>query len=162
VVPLFQEQIASGGPVTVTHPDVTRYFMTIPEAVRLVLQAGALGRGGEVFVLNMGEPVRIYDLACDLIHLHGYEPERDVPIVFIGLRPGEKLHEKLYTATERTQDTAHPGIRVATQDSDIPSGELEAIVDELEQLAYQRRLSQLHDRLVRLAPAPEGVGEMGH
>ena len=150
VVPLFQEQIASGGPVTITHPDVTRYFMTIPEAVRLVLQAGALGQGGEVFVLDMGEPVRIYDLACDLIHLHGYEPERDIPIVVIGLRPGEKLHEKLYTATEQTQDTAHPGIRVATQDSDIPSGELDAIVDELEQLARERRLSELQERLVQL------------
>ena len=150
VVPLFQEQIASGGPVTITHPDVTRYFMTIPEAVRLVLQAGALGQGGEVFVLDMGEPVRIYDLACDLIHLHGYEPERDVPIVFIGLRPGEKLHEKLYTLAEQTRDTAHPGIRVATQDSDFPPAELEDIVHELEQLARDRRLSALQDRLLQL------------
>jgi FlaA1/EpsC-like NDP-sugar epimerase len=150
VVPLFQEQIASGGPVTITHPDVTRYFMTIPEAVRLVLQAGALGQGGEVFVLDMGEPVRIYDLACDLIRLHGYEPERDVPIVVIGLRPGEKLHEKLYTATEQTQDTAHPGIRVATQDSGIASDELESIVHELEQLAHERHLSALQERLIQL------------
>ena len=160
VVPLFQEQIASGGPVTITHPDVTRYFMTIPEAVRLVLQAGALGQGGEVFVLDMGEPVRIYDLACDLVRLHGYEPERDVPIVFIGLRPGEKLHEKLYTAAEQTRNTAHPGIRVATHDSDMPQAELDAIVDELEQLSRQRHLSELQERLVQLT-ALEGVNGGG-
>ena len=149
VVPLFQEQIAAGGPVTITHPDVTRYFMTIPEAVRLVLQAGALGNGGEVFVLDMGEPVRIHDLACDLIHLHGYEPERDIPIVFIGLRPGEKLHEKLYTTAEQTQDTAHPGIRVATQDAEPSPAELEEMVRELEHLARARRLSALQERLLQ-------------
>jgi len=151
VVPLFQEQIAAGGPVTITHPHVTRYFMTIPEAVRLVLQAGALGNGGEVFVLDMGEPVRIYDLACDLIHLHGYEPERDIPIVFIGLRPGEKLHEKLYTSAEHTQDTAHPGIRVATQDAEPSPAELEEMVQELEQLARERRLPALQERLFLLS-----------
>ncbi len=158
VVPLFQEQIASGGPVTITHPDVTRYFMTIPEAVRLVLQAGTLGQGGEVFVLDMGEPVRIYDLACDLIHLHGYEPERDIPIVFIGLRPGEKLHEKLYTSAEHTQDTPHPGIRVATGDSALSPAQLEAIVDELERLAVERRIPELLERLAVAIATPKDMG----
>jgi FlaA1/EpsC-like NDP-sugar epimerase/lipopolysaccharide/colanic/teichoic acid biosynthesis glycosyltransferase len=147
VVPLFQEQIAGGGPVTVTHPEVTRYFMTIPEAVRLVLQAATLGRGGEVFVLDMGEPVRIYDLASDLIRLHGLEPERDIAITFTGLRPGEKLHEVLYTQAEHVQETAHPGIRVATEEIPIPHAELAVALDELERLASERRTTELRDLL---------------
>jgi FlaA1/EpsC-like NDP-sugar epimerase len=150
IVPLFQEQIASGGPVTVTHPEVTRYFMTIPEAVRLVLQAGALGSGGETFVLDMGEPVRIYDLACDLIRFYDMEPERDISIVFIGLRPGEKLHEALYTEAEQIQRTPHPGIRVAKETPTMSGAELDAALDELERLARCRRKGELCSLLAQI------------
>lgn len=117
VVPLFREQIAAGGPVTVTHPDMVRYFMTIPEAARLVIQAGALGKGGEVFLLDMGEPVRIMDLARDMIRLSGLEPERDVEIKIVGARPGEKLKEDLLTDEEGTKATPHERIYIARASS---------------------------------------------
>jgi FlaA1/EpsC-like NDP-sugar epimerase len=112
VIPKFQRQIASGGPVTVTHPDVTRYFMSIPEAAQLVLQAGLMGRGGEIFVLDMGQPVRIADLAKDMIHLSGLT-EQDIRIEFVGLRHGEKLFEELLCDGETTLTTPHPKLRIA-------------------------------------------------
>lgn len=112
VVPIFREQIARGGPVTVTHPEMVRYFMTIPEASQLVLQAGAMGRGGEVFVLDMGDPVRIVDLAEDMIRLSGLQVGKDVEIEFTGMRPGEKLYEQLYLDEEQHIATSHPKIRV--------------------------------------------------
>ena len=113
VVPLFRKQIAQGGPITITHPEMKRYFMTIPEASQLVLQAGALAQGGEVFVLDMGEPIRIVDMACDLIQLSGLIPYQDVDIRFSGLRPGEKLFEELLTAEEGTCATKHKKIFTA-------------------------------------------------
>jgi FlaA1/EpsC-like NDP-sugar epimerase len=113
VVPIFQSQILKGGPVTVTDPEVTRFFMTIPEAVQLVLQAGSMGHGGEIFVLNMGEPIRIVQLAEELIRLSGLTPYKDIDLVFTGLRPGEKLHEELLLSEEGVMPTSHEKICVA-------------------------------------------------
>ncbi len=113
VIPLFRKQIEAGGPVTVTHPDIIRYFMTIPEACQLVLDAGFMGRGGEIYVFDMGEPVKIYDLAIKMISLAGLKPEVDIPIHITGLRPGEKLYEELLANEENTIPTHHPKIKVA-------------------------------------------------
>ena len=113
VIPLFKRQIAYGGPITITHPDITRYFMTIPEAARLVLQAGAIAAGGEIFVLDMGKPVKIIDLAKQLIMLSGLEPDVDISIVYTGIRPGEKLYEELLLSEEGTSETKQKGIFIA-------------------------------------------------
>jgi len=149
VVPLFKEQIAQGGPVTVTHPDISRYFMTIPEACQLILQAAALGRGGEIFVLDMGKPVRIRYLAEQLIRLSGKIPHQEVKIIYTGLRPGEKLHEELFHAEEKMGKTAHPKILLAVPRSnhweqvDSLLKELVQACDEDSDSKIRRNLKQL-------------------
>jgi FlaA1/EpsC-like NDP-sugar epimerase len=112
VVPIFRRQIEAGGPVTVTHPEMKRYFMTVAEASQLVMQAGAIGQGGEIFILDMGRPMKILDLAHELIRRHGLEPDQDIAIEFTGVRPGEKLYEELACADEQTRPTSHSKIRV--------------------------------------------------
>lgn len=152
VVPTFLSQIARGGPITVTHPEMRRYFMTIPEAVQLVLQAGALGAGGELFVLDMGEPVKIADLARDLIRLSGLEEGADIEIKYTGMRPGEKLYEEVLFGSEDIQPTDHPKvIRVLAEAPDIA---LERSILELIQLAQSVPAdeNQLRARLVELIP----------
>ncbi len=131
VIPKFQAQIAHGGPVTVTHPEITRYFMSIPEAAQLVLQAAAMGKGGEIFVLDMGEPVKIVDLARNMIRLSGFT-EDDVRIEFTGLRPGEKLYEELLADAEHTLETPHPKLRIA-RSRPVPEGILAVLRDWLGQ-----------------------------
>jgi len=155
VVPLFQKQIAAGGPVTVTHPEMKRYFMTIPEAVQLVLQAGSMATGGEVFVLDMGEPVKIYDMACALIELSGLRPHTDVEIRFTGLRPGEKLFEELLTAEEGTTATTHQKIFIANLQA-VDASKLE---DRLNRLVQARSSFEIRKILGELVPTYTGVPE---
>jgi FlaA1/EpsC-like NDP-sugar epimerase/lipopolysaccharide/colanic/teichoic acid biosynthesis glycosyltransferase len=131
VIPIFQRQIAAGGPLTVTHPDMRRYFMTIPEAVQLMLQAAVLGQGGEVFVLDMGQPVRILDLATRLVESSGLKPGRDIQITYCGIRPGEKLNEELFLAAEDCQPTKHPQIFAAAPENPIEAQALEQVALEV-------------------------------
>ncbi|MGI6519038.1 MAG: polysaccharide biosynthesis protein [Bacillota bacterium] len=150
VVPLFRKQIAEGGPVTVTHPDMTRYFMTIPEAVQLVIQAGAMGQGGEVFVLDMGEPVKIVDLAEEIIRLSGYEPGRDIEIVYTGIRPGEKLFEEILTSDEAAIATRHKKIFVSQEAQPDAEMFLGAIcdVEDTYRTMGQREIAEKLEELV--------------
>lgn len=150
-IPVFQEQIARGGPVTVTHPEVTRYFMSVSEAAQLILQAGAMGEGGEIFVLDMGRPVKILDMAKDLIRLHGMEPGRDIPIQFIGLRPGEKLYEELITDGEGVAPTSHDKILVLKADSCAPEA-LNARIEELLEVAGLYDPPSIKRKLQELVP----------
>jgi FlaA1/EpsC-like NDP-sugar epimerase len=156
VVPVFREQIRSGGPVMVTHPDMTRYFMTIPEAAALVIQAGSMGLGGDVFVLDMGEPVKIIDLARQMIHLSGYQvrnkanPHGDVQIQFSGLRPGEKLYEELLIGDE-VSGTSHSRIMRAME-SKLSWEETEALLGRLEAAVEQLDSSEVHAVLKQAVP----------
>ena len=151
VIPLFREQIARGGPVTVTHPEMMRYFMTIPEASQLVMQAGAMGEGGEIFVLDMGEPVRILDLAEDLIKLSGFEPRIDIPIRFSGPRPGEKLFEELGFDAEKMNKTRHPKIFTGKL-SPHPIEEIEASLQALSHLRLSTNRKTVRAALSHAVP----------
>jgi FlaA1/EpsC-like NDP-sugar epimerase len=154
VIPLFKQQIEKGGPVTVTHPEVTRYFMTIPEAAQLILQAGAMGEGGEIFILDMGSPVKIFDLARDLIRLSGFEPDEDIAIKFIGLRPGEKLYEELITEGEGIFPTSHEKITVLRK-MPCDLNWLKAKIDELTVLAERQDALGIKKKLKEILPEYE-------
>lgn len=151
VVPLFKRQIESGGPVTVTHPEVTRYFMTIREASQLILQAGAMGQGGEIFILDMGTPVKIVDMARDLIRLSGFEPDVDIRLEFIGLRPGEKLYEELITADENILPTPHRRI-LMLKGLACDTALLNGKIGELQQLAAGQEGEQIKSKLAEIVP----------
>jgi FlaA1/EpsC-like NDP-sugar epimerase len=159
VVPLFERQIANGGPVLVTHPEATRYFMTIPEAVQLVLQASTMGRGGEIFILKMGEPVRIVELANNLIRLSGYEPEKEIKIVFTGLRPGEKLVEELLLAQEGISSTSHEDVCVLTGGF-VDFRRLRKSLDDLARIVETRNVNALVAKLREIVPEYNPSDEM--
>jgi FlaA1/EpsC-like NDP-sugar epimerase len=152
VVPIFKEQIAAGGPVTVTHPEMCRYFMTIPEAAQLVLQAFAIGEGGEVFVLDMGEPVKIVDLARNLILLSGLQPDRDIKIRYSGVRPGEKLFEELNLKDEHLVPTSHTKIKSFVCDYDVDVRQIKAHLSELQSILEDHDVVRLVHVLKKLIP----------
>ena len=156
VVPLFSEQIHKGGPVTVTHPEIKRFFMTIPEAVQLVLQASVMGQGGEVFVLDMGEQIKVVDLARNMIVLAGLVPDKDIQIVFTGLRPGEKLYEELFEDSVQVESTTHPKIHRAVG-TPVPVGELSEWVESLPTMLPKSGEEELLQDLKRLVPSFESV-----
>lgn len=146
VVPLFEKQIAAGGPVTITHPEMTRFFMTIPEAVQLVLQAGSQAEGGEVFLFDMGKPVKIKDMAYDLIQLHGLQPDKDIKLVYTGLRPGEKLYEELLTSEEGTTSTRHEKIfkaRINPLDAEELSRDLQILAESRDTLTILKTIKRM-------------------
>jgi len=166
-VPIFKRQIEMGGPVTVTHPDVVRFFMTIPEAVQLVLQAAAASRGGDIFHLDMGEPVRIAELAENMIRLSGFEPNRDIEIKYVGLRPGEKLYEELLTDGDDVEPTDHPRVRVVrTVDPGVSSAWIDALVRATDTRDRDAVVSLICSAVPEFTPselvAPAGSARLRH
>jgi FlaA1/EpsC-like NDP-sugar epimerase len=157
VIPIFRRQIAKGGPVTLTHPEMTRYFMTIPEAASLVVQAGSIGGRGDVFVLDMGEPVRILDLAMQMIRLSGKDPERDIEVEIVGTRPGEKLHEELWGEGETAVPTVHPKI-MRVSGPIVDAVWLQDELAELERLVREGETLDVVSRLATMMRAPRLVG----
>jgi FlaA1/EpsC-like NDP-sugar epimerase len=157
VIPIFRRQIERGGPVGVTHPEMTRFFMTIPEAVSLIVQAGSIGRNGQVFVLDMGDPVSIVELAKNMIRLSGKEPDRDIAIEFTGVRPGEKLHEELWGDGETIRPTPHPKILAVTRPP-IDAAWLDDELGELERLVADSETLELVSRLAAMMKEPRRAG----
>ena len=151
VVPLFRKQIEKGGPVTVTHPEATRYFMTIPESCQLILQTGAMGQGGEIFILKMGTPIRIDDMARDLIRLSGFEPDVDIDIEYIGLRPGEKLNEELIIEGEGILPTTHEKIMVL-KGLECNLQVLDGNINELAKSADEQNRKKIITKLREIVP----------
>jgi FlaA1/EpsC-like NDP-sugar epimerase len=159
VIPIFRKQIKSGGPVLVTHPDITRYFMTIPEACQLVLEAGFMGKGGEIFVFDMGKPIKIKELAENMIKLSGYIPGEDIKIEFTGLRPGEKLYEEVLADKDKTQQTHHPKIMIARtniEDYRLMSFKINNLLRRL----YQKNSRQLVLEMSHLVPEFKSTNEV--
>ena len=154
-MPLFKRQIARGGPVTITHPEMRRYFMTIPEAVYLVLQAASMGRGGDTFVLNMGEQIKILDLAKDLIRLSGLEPGKDIEIIFTGVREGEKISEDLWNLDKSLEKTDHPDILREEGSIDISESDLRVEINRLIQHAKNGERTEIILKLNKMIPAAE-------
>ena len=164
VVPLFKKQIVKGGPVTVTHPEMTRYFMTIPEAGQLILQAGSMGNGGEIFLLDMGTSIKIDDMARDLIRLYGFEPDVDIKIEYVGLRPGEKLYEELIIEGEGIVPTTHDKI-MALKGTECDVYLLNGKIDELTKIAEDQKADKIKAKLQEIVPEynpaqPGQIGEM--
>ena len=156
VIPLFRSQIRAGGPVTVTHRDIIRYFMTIPEACRLVLEASSLGKGGEVFLFNMGEPVRIYDMAEKMIRLSGFLPHKDIAIVETGLRPGEKLYEELLANQETSSSIDHGKILIAftpSIDLDQTTARIHDLLDHLQSENDEQLVARMQEIVREYSPS---------
>lgn len=151
VIPRFKEQIKNGGPVTVTHPDIIRFFMTIPEACRLVLEAGTMGEGGEIFVFDMGEPVKIADLARHMIELSGFRPDKDIKIEYTGLRPGEKLYEEVLSDKENTKETPHPKINVANV-REYAYSDIAPHITLLTQYSYDVKIPEMVKEMKSIVP----------
>ena len=158
VVPLFKKQIAEGGPVTLTHKDITRYFMTIPEASQLVLQAGAYAKGGEIFVLDMGHPVKIYDLAENLIRLSGYTPTEDMEIKVTGLRPGEKLYEELLMDEEGLTETKHEKIFIG-KPGEFELSEVKENLKDLLEISNHSNLKRLREKIHEFVPTYRNIND---